>query len=301
MSNNPPCVWLLTDAKPGHQNQLRGLAARLSVHSSAACHWVTVANSTASLWRIWRGLNPAPHLPKPDMLIAAGSATHRHLLAAKRALACHAVVLMRPSFPYRWLDAALVPAHDRPPSRTNVLVTRGVLNAITPVAQVTDTRTGLVLIGGPSQHYQWDTNGVIAQVAQLCAQAPDWQWTVADSRRTPEDLLPALAALGLPNLTTVPHSATNAAWLPTQLASSGRIWVSPDSVSMVYEALTSGVPTGILNLQPCGRGRVVRGIQELVETGQLQRFGEPASPAEAAPLWEADRAARWLVARFFNG
>jgi uncharacterized protein len=300
VSNYPPCVWLFTDAKPGHQNQLRGLAARLSVHTHARCHWLTVAAPGPNFWRMWRGVNPAPDLPKPDMLIAAGSATHRHLLAAKRALSCPAVVLMRPNFPYRWLDAALVPAHDRPPSRTNVLVTRGVLNAITPVAQVADTRAGLVLLGGPSQHYHWDTDSVVAQLVQLCTQAPDWRWTVADSRRTPKELLPGLAALGLANLSTVPHASTNAEWLPAQLASSGQIWVSPDSVSMVYEALTSGVPTGILNLQPCGRGRVVGGIQELVETGQLQRFGEPVRSAEVAPLWEADRAALWLQARFFN-
>ncbi len=298
MRNNPPHVWLFTDGKPGHQNQLRGLADRLTTHIGAECHWLKVGRPGPSLWQLWRGNNPAPHLPEPDLMIAAGSATQTHLLAATRALSCPAVVLMRPNFPYQWLDGAIVPAHDKPPARPDILTTQGVLNAVVPVQQVPQTHAGLILLGGPSHHYRWDSAAVVAQVQQISRTQPGWHWTVADSRRTPEDVFQTLAALNDSSLTLVSHHTTAPDWLPARLVTSSKIWVSPDSVSMVYEALTSGVPTGILRLAPASTGRVVAGIDALVNAGQLQQFGEPAAERPHMPLWEAERAALWLIDRF---
>ena len=84
MSKKPPIVWLLTDQKPGHLNQLRGLAQQLDVMVSAQCHVIDISAPRLSFYRLWRGVNLAPHLPEPDMIIAAGSGTHRALLATKR-------------------------------------------------------------------------------------------------------------------------------------------------------------------------------------------------------------------------
>ncbi|UTA47999.1 mitochondrial fission ELM1 family protein [Simiduia sp. 21SJ11W-1] len=294
MSNIAPQVWLLTDGKPGHQNQLRGLAERLTALAGAQCHWVNPPK--VAWWQLWRGRDIAPALPRPQLVLAAGSRTQLALLAAKRRFACPAVVLMRPNLPYGWFDGAIVPAHDQPPARPDVLVTEGVLNAVTPVAQVASARQGLLLLGGPSKHYYWDQPAVLAQVQALCTQAPDWQWTLSDSRRSPQDLLPALNALGCANLQCVSHRDTAPGWLADTLAASGQVWVSPDSVSMVYEALTAGIPTGLIKLPPLTQSRVVAGLQRLIAQGRVRQAPEDALQPQR--LWEADRAARWLLNRF---
>ncbi|MCH8840089.1 MAG: mitochondrial fission ELM1 family protein [Planctomycetes bacterium] len=45
----------------------------------------------------------------------------------------------------------------------------------------------------------------------------------------------------LSNLTIVPHKETSSSWVSEHLANAARVWVSADSVSMVYESLTNGV------------------------------------------------------------
>jgi len=58
------------------------------------------------------------------------------------------------------------------------------------------------------------------------------------------------------------------------LCEADEVWVSEDSVSMIYEALSSGARVGLLpvpRLKP--NSRVLRGIDELIE----QRFLTPFS------------------------
>lgn len=299
-----PCVWLLTDDKPGHRNQLRGLADRLSALSGAQIRWISVGENKPSLWRCWRGVNLAPELPAPALVIAAGSGTQRSLLATGREFGCPTVLLMKPNFPYSWVDAAIVPAHDRPPLRGNVLVTRGVLNAVSPVAELAADPHGLLLIGGVSKHFGWSNAALIEQILALCNEAPSWRWTLTDSRRTPPEFMDALVARAPANLELVAHATTGPEWLPVQLGASRRVWVTPDSVSMVYEALTAGVPTGLFDLpaaEPGRRGRIVSGLQELIEAGLATTFARRLELRDdrRPQLWEADHASRWLLQRFF--
>ncbi|MEZ5574345.1 MAG: ELM1/GtrOC1 family putative glycosyltransferase [Candidatus Competibacteraceae bacterium] len=83
-----------------------------------------------------------------------------------------AVVLMRPSLPLALFDLCLIPEHDTPPVRANVvLATRGALNRIQPSSNL-ESRQGLLLIGGPSAHFGWDDAGLRAQIAAVLAADP---------------------------------------------------------------------------------------------------------------------------------
>ncbi|BFM13741.1 hypothetical protein R50072_38940 [Simiduia litorea] len=303
MSKKPPIVWLLTDQKPGHLNQLRGLAQQLEAKVSAQSHVIDITSTALSFYSVWRGVNLAPRLPVPDMVIAAGSGTQRALLATKRCFAKPSVLLMRPNFPYAWLDAAIVPAHDNPPLRANILVTQGVLNAVQPSAERSEACAGAILIGGPSKHYGWDDAGLVAQVKTLCEESHHRTWVLSDSRRTPEHFLSLLADQNIVNLTCFSYRETEAQWLSETLALSSPVWVTPDSVSMVYEALTSGAATGLFAL-PGGRpGRVTQGLDKLVSANRLVSFANRqriSTVAAADGFCEAERAAAWLVERFLK-
>jgi len=300
-----PVVWLLTDNKPGHRNQLKGVGNRLRVLAGVNVVEVDATTVPVPLWRSLLGVAPAmdESLGQPSLIIAAGTSTHRLLLSLRRRKNAGTVVLMKPGFPLSWVDAAIIPEHDDVAPAKHILTTEGVINGITPLARITDKPEGLVLIGGPSNHFDWDDDVVLGQISQLMGRYPSWRWTISGSRRTPETLLTRLNDLAGPKVTVVDPERTHASWLAHQLAASRAAWVTPDSTSMACEAATSGVPTGLFELAPKSNSRVARGMASLVEKGYVARWSDHASVMAGKPpgshsLWEADRAARWLIQHF---
>lgn len=315
-------VWLLSDHKPGHQNQLCGLAERLQNYAQLHLEWIDCRQHPVSLRQLLRGqINLPIHLPYPNLILAAGSGTHRLLLLLKRQLDTFAAVLMKPGFPLRWIDAAIIPAHDRPPARPAVLATLGAPNRITPSQQPRLDHQGLILLGGPSRHYQWDDQTIIRQILVLCREQAGRHWMVANSRRTPGELFERLQQASQQaacrNITLMDQQALPGKDLEKALQQAAQVWVTPDSVAMIYESLTAGAPTGLLQLTPLHalpregryarylprkRSRVVQGVQQLLSRGWIQPFTGRAqlagNPFSDEPLWEADRAARWLLARW---
>ena len=246
---------------------------------------------------------PGAGLPDPDLIVGAGHATHAALLAARRARGGRAVVLMRPSLPLAWFDLCVIPAHDRPPARPNVLVTRGPLNPLAPGERRGEE--GLVLVGGPSAHHGWDGAAVLAAIGEVLAREPGRPWTVTTSRRTPPEFAEALRAALAGRARVVPWQETGPGWLPERLARAAVAWVTEDSVSMAYEALSAGAAVGLLPVPRRGRaGRVVRGIDELVAAGLAVRLADWLAGAAlrppAEPLDEAGRCADWILTRWFG-
>lgn len=299
--HRPLTVWLITDAKPGHRNQLAGLAERLQALAPAQCHWVSVQEHPVG-WADWLlRRNPLPALPPPDWVVGAGHGTHRTVLFCKRLFKAATIVLMKPSLPVSWFDACIIPRHDKPPVASHVLATTGVLNTVHPVHSGRDAGRGLLLVGGTSTHFHWQSAGVVAQILRLCEAHPAIHWTLTNSRRTPEDFLPLLQEQALANLTVIPWQDTPDGWVKQQLEQAGQVWVTRDSVSMVFESITAAAPTGLLQLEVARESRVVNSMLDLIGMGWAQDFAawdvQQRLPAPPQELWEADRAARWLLKR----
>lgn len=298
----PPVVWLITDNKPGHRNQLAGLGHRLEELAGASLHWLDATAIRVPVWKALLGRAPTlpEPLPAPRLIIAAGTSTHRLLLSLRRLPGARTVVLMKPSFPLSLVDAAIIPRHDGTQETDKILVTEGAINTITPGERQAGSRKGVILVGGPSKHYQWSNDSVLAQIQELIREYPEWQWVISSSRRTPPELSQQLAELAAPRVEFVTPEQTPAGWLEREFRSSGVAWVTPDSVSMVFEAITSGVPTGIFSLDAKPGSRVARGVAHLQQE-QLAGFWPDHSRVMHAGqenrklLWEADRAARWLI------
>ncbi|NIP97883.1 MAG: hypothetical protein GWO24_32430, partial [Akkermansiaceae bacterium] len=88
------------------------------------------------------------------------------------------------------------------------------------------------------------------------------QWNLTNSRRTPAGFLDQLAALPLQ---IHPCDETGPDWLPQQLLTAREVWVTEDSMSMIYEALTARARVGLLAMpRKSRRGRIVRGLDQLV-------------------------------------
>ena len=290
-------IWVISDGKPGHVNQSRGLAEALllanpgSIQVLPALPWWRASLA----WLLKRP--PYKTLPAPDLIVGAGHATHLSMLAARRAQGGRAVVLMKPSLPRAWFDLCLVPEHDGVAADARTLLSQGALNRIR-VSNTQDPHQGTMLIGGRSIHFAWDSAAIELQIKSILARFPDVHWTLSDSRRTPEEFLQQLPAHA--RLNVVSHTATPPDWLPTQLARCGTVWVTPDSVSMVYEALSAGATVAVFDLPVNPRSRVGWAIARLADAQRITRFISWCASGNLHPnlhpLAEADRCAQWILA-----
>lgn len=295
----PTILWVVTDEKPGHRSQQEGLVERLQALAPFEIHWLPVDTIQISLLDAVLRRRVMPNLPAPDWILGAGAGTHSLILMLKRIFRAKTILLMKGAFPAALFDANITPLHDNPPKRKNVLPTTGVMNPVIPRYEGRDKNTGTFLIGGINEHYGWDDGAVIDQVEKICRAQSGVHWTLTDSRRSPAAFLPALKARNLPNLTLISHKDTARGFIKQQLDTTGQLWVTRDSVSMVYECITSGAPTGLLDLKPLRQSRVVKNMDELLKEGWIRDFAhwdlhQPLPPSPTR-LWEADRAAKWLL------
>jgi mitochondrial fission protein ELM1 len=299
-------IWRFSDGRPGHDNQSLGLVEALGRRLPVEVHTVPVPGWAVTWGDLIGGrCTPGERLPDPWLLVGAGRRTHLPLLAARRARRGRAVVLMRPAVPRSLYDLCIIPDHDRPTAAANVLVSRGSLNRVQRVMGGSRA-LGTVLIGGPSRHHCWQDAAVVAQIRRIVRESPPGEWVLATSRRTPAGFAEQLGrALAWPQawLTVLSWQGEDSGRrVAAQLARSHSAWVTEDSVSMVYEALTAGVATGLLEVPARGRDRVAAGIRRLAATGQVTPFGDWAAgrflqpPAEVFD--EANRCAEWIGAHW---
>ena len=292
-------IWRFTDGKRGHENQSLGLIEALCRLTPCQVETLAVAKGWPYVFSWLFGRFPAgKHLSKPDLIVVAGHATHWPMLAARRAQGGKIAVLMKPSLPLSWFDRVIAPAHDGLPASTCNLVTQGPINRIQP-SHVLDQQQGLMLIGGPSPEYGWSETALLKQIHLVALHRPDINWQLTTSRRTPAGFLANLAQLGLANVKGVAHDEVPAGWLPEQLAHAAQVWVTPDSASMVYEALTSGAAVGCFELPYARPGRVARGLERLAHEKRLTVFSDWERSGSLQPndhpLNEAERCARQLL------
>ncbi len=279
-------ILVISDGKAGHENQSLGLAEAMARLRPSEIHLLRLDMNMWIYRRIKAAVVCSATFPRPDFVLAAGHATHPAALWIARKYGARSICLMKPSLPLSWFDFCICPEHDfiGKPVPPMIITSKGALNRVMP--QTGDKSGKLFLIGGPSKTHGYDETSLIAQIKAI---AGNDEWQVADSRRTPETLLPALKK-SLPALTIFPHQETQPGWLAGKLSTAETVWVSEDSVSMIYEALSSGARVGVLKmprLRP--DARVIRGLEALKAEG----YFDPKSPPRT--LAEADRCAAILL------
>ena len=295
-TDKAPVIWCLLDSRPGHRNQVLGLADAVGWQISVTTECISVRGVVHGFLT---GLLPVPAAQKPDLIIAAGHSTHLPLLQLGRRFRAKTVILMKPSFPLQFFDLCLVPdVYDFRTEPDNLFRTVGVLNRIQP-SDNHDQKKGLILVGGPSSHHEWSDDAVAEQMSEVLSAAPDMSWQIVTSRRTPESFVRRFRAET--DVAVVTPDDVDAAWLPDQLQTGGTVWVTEDSVSMLYEAVTSGAATGILELPRTRSNRAVQCIDLLLDSKDVcswsdwRQAGRLRKPVRR--FCEADRCAAEILRR----
>lgn len=264
-------------------------------------HVISVEHSTNFFCRVKQVCRQAKNIPHPELILAAGHSTHIVLLYLARKTGARSVVIMKPSLPMWLFDDCLIPEHDfkrgQKPQR-NVILTHGALNRVR-YESAAKTRSGLILIGGASKEFSFDGEVLRSAICEIVQHYKDIEWVLTDSRRTREGFLEDLEDS---RVELYSHQSTGADWLPEKLRRAAIVWVTEDSVSMIYEALSSGAKVGLLPMSRVRKtSRVSLGIETLHRDGRLSRYKDWQKSHELLKsnniLAESDRVARLLLMR----
>lgn len=260
-------IWRFRDGKVGHERQSAGLIQALQVIRRFDVHEFG-AGEINPYWR-WINKSFPTNAPRPDLIIGAGSACQAPMLAAQRTHGGKTIYLMRPKFPLGCFDLCVIPSHDFPPVRDNVLESEGVLNDLTP--KQTDTNgQDLILIGGPSKHHSWDTEYLVTQIKELVVKSPDKRCLLSTSRRTPVATINVLARIQ--GVDYKRFDQLEPTWLTEALGQANAAWVTADSISMMYEVLSVGANLGILDVPVARNDRITAVAQSLISKAYATSF-----------------------------
>ncbi len=306
-------IIIFKDGRPGHEKQTNGLVTALAHYVKTEITAFDVSHN--SLWfeaKSYLGLflhqlkSPCSGY-RPDLIIGTGSRTHLPALACKRETGAKTVACMAPSLLLRNLfDLCLVPIHDRLPASENIFTTIGPPNTGTNRAKH-QAESGLILIGGVDHksHY-WDDDNLIENIEELIGQPAIKTWIIASSPRTPEETGKKIVKLAAknPQVTFYDFYSTEKGWLDQQYNENKMVWITADSISMVYEALSAGCRVGILPVKWKGKTSKFQFSERyLIDKKRVISFsdwrGGKTQWYEDSPLNEADRCAREILNRWW--
>lgn len=304
---------LFRDGRPGHEKQSLGVAGALRQIVDLDVTEILLGPVSASKRALqWLHYYIAPHrLFKEqitaDLVLGTGSLTHLHLLACKKITGARAVVCMQPSsLLINKFDLCLVPFHDRAKNRDNVFETVGPPN-VSKNSQNKDPDRALILIGGENRLTgKWDTSDILNMLERLIAKHPEKRWTISTSPRTRGNLEKEIGLLlkGYDTVDYLPFANTGSGWVDQQYDINQMVWVTADSMSMIYEALSAGCRVGILPVTWKKTENKFRySVDYLQSKNKVVSFDRYMADAwrwdENCVLKEADRCAREIIKRWW--
>lgn len=198
----------------------------------------------------------------PDIVISCGSSVASVNYLFSRLNVCRSITLLRPgALSLKRFDAVIMPAHDHPPKRKNIFRTEGALNLIDD-AYLTEQSDQLLaaekgalsrkqkyiglLLGGNTKHFTLHPEAVRNAVSQIkdAANRFDYDVLITTSRRTSPEVESLLEreCNDFPRCKLVVNARLNnpSYALGGIVGLSTIVVVSPESISMVSEAASSG-------------------------------------------------------------
>jgi mitochondrial fission protein ELM1 len=204
------------------------------------------------------------------------------------------------------MDLCFVPGHDRVKPRDNILFTSGPPGTVA-FTDMHDKDRGLILVGGiDRKSHHWDSAGTISCIRSILEKSTLGSWTISSSPRTPKDMILLLQELAEQHshVDFIRSEETPEGWIEDAYAQNYFVWVTADSISMIYEALTAGCEVGICPVQWKKRNRKFRRAEKNLLENRLVRpyekwlAGEEGA-IEPLRLDEASRCAEEILKRWW--
>lgn len=257
MCNRKIKVAIYLDGRPGHEKQTLGVVQELEKLLDVETLKIKVEHQTTfefikRLFFFVTGcfLNKKTStVANCDLYIGTGRQTHLPLLESRRGSNGKAVCCMTPSIFIRsYFDLCIVPYHDAKKEDDKTISTIGSPNPFKNKKQHIPKRN-LILLGGVSPKQRWCTESIVKNISQLMQSIHvDNKWVISTSPRTPDDTVERIRKLVLEqnNVEFVRYQDVSSGWVESKYHESQNVWVTADSISMVFEALSAGCNVGLL-------------------------------------------------------
>ena len=98
-----------------------------------------------------------------------------------------------------------------------------------------------------------------------------------------------------PRLLLAPAQDTPQGWIFEQMQLAEAVWVTEDSVSMIYEALTAGCRVGVIEIDRIKQDRITASVDQLRQAQMLSTAMSVKALAAPINLQEADRIAKLMI------
>ncbi|WP_212510916.1 mitochondrial fission ELM1 family protein [Acinetobacter seifertii] len=291
-------IVYVSDGKAGHRSQALGLfQAMQRQQANATFEEVSIHDLPIfSLINAFFSSKKSLFKQVPDFIFGVGSHTHfRVWLLGKIFKKAKTLILMKPNLPIAWFDYAVIPEHDGIPANSRVIVTRGALNPIRNENRHQKARI-LIALGGSSKRHQWNQEKVLLSVQQIVEHNPNSEIILTTSRRTPAKFINILRQESFAQyLQICPVEQTPQGWIFEEMQKAEAVWVTEDSVSMIYEALTAGCRVGVIAMDRIKQDRITNSVDVLLEKKFIANVSDINLLPEGQLLQEADRVVHQLT------
>lgn len=313
MGNSTPNaagVVVVVDGRPGHEKQSFGI-------TSALAEKVKIQTTVIDLSKKGLGAQVKSYirfllnLPIADislagnacLVIGTGSRTHSTVLHIKRQMQIPAITCMTPARHLRDLfDVCFVPEHDGCAERNNYFFTCGAPNVCRDKQQHRED-SGLIVLGGiDEKSHVWDSKDICTKISRIVSQERKKHWVIASSPRTPDITVSAIRDLAkkTDNAEFFDYKETEKGWIEKQYDKCATVWVTSDSISMLYEALSSGCRVNVIQMPwKNTTGKFKRNEDLLIEKNLITPFDmweKDAGQKHVRPqLNEAQRCADYIL------
>ncbi|MDA0377431.1 MAG: ELM1/GtrOC1 family putative glycosyltransferase, partial [Proteobacteria bacterium] len=108
---------------------------------------------------------------------------------------------------------------------------------------------GLILLGGLSKHFEWSNDEVVEHINKIIFENQSKDITIFDSRRTPKNFLNILKRKLKKPIEIVRYKDKESDLITKKMEYAKYIWVTEDSLSMIYESIAVGSEVTCINLK----------------------------------------------------
>ncbi len=306
-------IAVFLDGSPGHEKQTLGIVGQLVKKMDVEILHCQVKKSslinqfvTLLCYFLAVPFKSDGKFADADLAIGTGTHTHLPMLRAKQAFNLKVVTCMTPaSYLLNRFDLAFVPIHDDVTPKDNIITTIGPPGTNINKRQHQKNRV-LVLIGGadPNSHL-WESVKIVNSIESLISPDNDKEFILSSSPRTPSETEELLVQTiqKYNNCKFYRFEETPAGWVEKEYSRCSNVWVTGDSISMVYEALSSGCQVGIIPViwksSTSKFSRSERYLREKQLTVELESYlNGKAIWRNADSLNEAERCAEEILRRW---
>ena len=247
------------DSKIGHEKQVHAILDNLALTQDLLIEEIYISNPVwLELFLYLLKIKPKQD-SIPDIIIGAGSKTTIPMLRHKIYSKTKVISVMKPQFFESKFDLIVAPRHDYKVVPNNVFTYIGSIAKVNINPELEDI--GLIVVGGLNKHFNFDDDYLISQIDFVISLFPNTKWIVFNSRRTPKSFNERIKkSTSIEKFIDV---TTNFEPLSDYLPKAKFKFVTPDSVNMKFESLSSSGETYLFDMHFQKENKITKLIDEV--------------------------------------